>query len=561
MARRHADKSNRFSPIIALLTGLIAALSLLWALPALAGASDYCVAPKTGCTHDVADFQTALDQAHNNVDADQIFLGATTYTAPTTDGYTYDAYQYPVEIVGAGEGQTILTSPADSTQWVLYLDAGAGSSVHDLTIALPQNVGPGFAGLTTTKEAKKIEVVEDPAQSNLHDGVQLGTSASSLEDSSVSLGGAQNSFGVMLLGGGTVDRSSLSARVAMRSLGDGLVTRSRLIATEDGLQASGAPTIISSSLIRLTGPSGTGISATVQPGEDATVKADGVTVIGTGTPNSSGVFALTSSAGQAEVDLSNSILRNVPTALTAYGTAGAGPATINASYSDYDASGNAELGGGSINETNVTDVGDAGFVDPANGDFRLRPDSPLVDTGDPASPQGLDLDGNPLVVDGDSDGIDRRDMGAFELQPPPPPPPPGGGTPPPPAGGGTPPPPPAPDTEAPGISGFHATPKVFAARTGTASDPRRAHSTRFAYTLSEDAKVRLTFQRILASGGHRKAGSIARSGVTGSNSVAFRGRVGKRILRAGRYRVTVTAIDGAGNHSAPRVAGFRIAAG
>ena len=51
------------------------------------------------------------------------------------------------------------------------------------------------------------------------------------------------------------------------------------------------------------------------------------------------------------------------------------------------------------------------FVDPNNGDYRLRPDSPCIDAGDPnyvAEPNETDLDGKPRVIDC------RIDMGAYE---------------------------------------------------------------------------------------------------------------------------------------------------
>jgi len=74
---------------------------------------------------------------------------------------------------------------------------------------------------------------------------------------------------------------------------------------------------------------------------------------------------------------------------------------------------------------NLVGVGNIGddplFVNPANGDYHLLPNSPCIDTGDPnfiPEPNETDLDGWPRVVDGDEDGITVVDMGAYEYMPP-----------------------------------------------------------------------------------------------------------------------------------------------
>ena len=59
----------------------------------------------------------------------------------------------------------------------------------------------------------------------------------------------------------------------------------------------------------------------------------------------------------------------------------------------------------------------AGFAPTTTGDYRLRAGSPAIDVGNNLSVTvGTDLDGNPRIVDGDGDGDDVVDMGAYEFQ-------------------------------------------------------------------------------------------------------------------------------------------------
>jgi K319-like protein len=58
------------------------------------------------------------------------------------------------------------------------------------------------------------------------------------------------------------------------------------------------------------------------------------------------------------------------------------------------------------------------FLDPANGDYRVRMTSPVIDTGNDAAPQipPVDLTGGSRIVDGSGDGVDHVDMGALEYR-------------------------------------------------------------------------------------------------------------------------------------------------
>ena len=548
--KRWVDDGSR-GRVARWLVASVAAGCAVGAYPAVAGATDYCVAPKTCSGGNVGTLELALDLADQLPDADRILLGAATYTAPTAGGFAYDKPEWPVEIVGQGTGKTILTGPAGGSR-VLGLEASAGSSVHDLTIRVPQNAAIGARGLVTRNLARRIELVEHPTQTDNGLGVDLHHGGT-LEDSSVVLASAPDDGVAARLGegGGTVRRSELRAhRAIITSIASSgsTVERSRLTGVI-GVQAPGGLEL-KGCLVRFEF---IGIAAY----DGGSVNADGVTLAGTDLSYGYAVHATTNT----DVTLANTIVRGAGIALRAEAT-GADQTTIAVSHSDYAGSRIASGPGASISETDVSHVGDAGFADAAGGDYRLRAGSPLVDAGDPAAAQGLDLDGNPLIADGNGDGVARRDLGAFELPPAPAvggqpgPTPPGGAGP---GGGesaGT-----APaDTQAPVIGAFRATPSVFAiARTPRTAGVRSG--TRFRYTLSEPARVTLRIQRGRAGRGYRTLAKLTRNAASGTDRVRFTGRLGKRALRPGRYRALLTATDAAGNRSARRTTRFRIVRG
>ncbi len=555
-----------------LVTGMAAGL-VVCAFPTVAGATDYCVDTVAACgPKNVAGFQDALDKAAATSNADRIFLGATTYTAPIASGFTYEQQAGPVEIVGAGGGgptPTIVTSPAGGNDRVLRLMGGPGTSIHDVQIELPKNILGSLRGLWTNGTARRIRVVDaDPSQTTNRIGVVLTGGA--LEDSDVLLG--TNSDGVNLTDGApTVRSTTVSANIGISTNG-GLIERTWVGAATTGVVLQRNKTTIRSSKIAVQGASGTGLYAIVQPGFDTTVVADGLDLIGSGDPGAIGVRASTAYAplSNVTVTLRNSLLRDFPKALYA-DTLDSGIGRIDAAYSDYDASKNIAVGANAkITQVKTSNFGNAGFADVADRDYRLLPSSPLVDAGDPAATQGLDLLGSPLVADGNLDGIARRDIGAFEL----PGPVPGVGNPGPTGGGGG-----FADREAPLVSSFFSSNRLFAVgRAGTAMSAAAARGTRFRYKLSESARVTIAIQRALPGRKrhgscvrpslqlrqakrctrYRTIGRLTRTAKQGSNSIKFTGRLGSRALRPGRYRAVARATDAAGNRSAPKRARFRI---
>ena len=169
-------------------------------------------------------------------------------------------------------------------------------------------------------------------------------------------------------------------------------------------------------------------------------------------------------------------------------------------------------------------------------------------------------------------------------EPPPPPPPP-----PPPE---PPPPPPVPDTVAPLLGTFDATPARFrvagvarrdrSSRTDHGRNrprPRVPVGTTFRFSSSEAGQATILIERRLPGrmvgttcvrptralsharrcALYTRAGSVSRQAVPGVNSFRFDGRIGGKALRPGPYRATLQVTDAAGNASQPRRFAFTTA--
>jgi hypothetical protein len=126
----------------------------------------------------------------------------------------------------------------------------------------------------------------------------------------------------------------------------------------------------------------------------------------------------------------------------------------------------------------------------------------------------------------------------------------------------SPPPGPAKDTTRPSISRLRLSAGRFAVGT-------KRGGTRISYSLSEAATVRIAIER--ATGGRKKgkscakptkalkrakkctryvrAGTLTAKSKKGTTKLAFDGRVSKKLLGRGGYRIVVTAVDAAGNRT------------
>ena len=113
-----------------------------------------------------------------------------------------------------------------------------------------------------------------------------------------------------------------------------------------------------------------------------------------------------------------------------------------------------------------------------------------------------------------------------------------------------PPPPPPPDTTKPDVTRLGLSRKVF--RLGGSGTVIR-------WTLSEDATVTIRFERRVRGRWRKVRRKMTFQSTAGAHRLRFKGRFDSRHpLKPGRYRMTLTARDGAGNVSLPDRARFRL---
>jgi hypothetical protein len=108
----------------------------------------------------------------------------------------------------------------------------------------------------------------------------------------------------------------------------------------------------------------------------------------------------------------------------------------------------------------------------------------------------------------------------------------------------------------------------IAARTGTTIVYRLSEPARVVFTVQKYRKLSKACRRKLAVNRHRTGlrcrrwislkGRFAKASVAGPNSIRFTGRLKRRPLRPGSYRLVITARDKAGNAARPQRPKFRI---
>jgi hypothetical protein len=503
------------------ITAAIASAAAL-TLPQAAGATTYCVA-KPSCIAAGGTFAASVGDALNSAKAispgpDRVEIGPGDFVSAA--GFSYGAQAgNPVDIVGSGRGVTRLhdtgNGPIETT---LKMVGAHESTVSDLSIYAPPASGSGPVwALVTSEKARRIQVTGGKA----FIAVQMNQ-GSSIVDSSIQ---GSSEYGAVNATDATVSRTSIETPGdSLAANGVVRVSQSRIDARKGPAVSGNADLTVDNSQVVTHGFPG----LTSDFGSNTKLHAVNDTIIGDG--SDIGVFAGKGTQGHAtHVTVQNTTISGFTEAIHVNQAGGA--ADVKVANSNFDpakvvaSAGQLDASQGNVNV-------DPHFVDPSSGDFHLQPGSPLIDAGSADGIADNDLDGAKRALDGNGDGSALPDIGAYESpavpvkQPDPGPPAP------PPAG---PPPPTKPPVVAPAIKSLSFTHKSFRV------------------VLSKNARVKITIKR--RDG--RALGSLSRSLRLGKSTIAFKGRLGRRSLKTGRYVAVAIATDKAGHSSKKRSLKFR----
>lgn len=555
---------------VAVLASITLPLALL---TSSASAHDYCVA-KPRCAGTVvvaANLQSVLTAAETNGEADRFFLGSAIFARGP---YSYSSAE-PVELHGTKGSTTITTFQSAVVDRTVLSLTGPAVSIDGVRIELALS---GITGLGLTGGTARDITIEQMLGTSVGSGAILSDGAT-LADSNVTIRSDSVPAVGLSRGSASITNSRIFGSYGVMTVptADTLTVTRSTITASFGVFAFGGTIKVSDTVVDGRGG---GLSAgfvAIAQGPSPTVEATRTTVVG-GDPGSTNVIGAYAAAntGTATVTVRDSAMTGIGVPSLRMADPGAFGHTVLNRVAHADPIGNADRGPGTTTETNRLPA-PTGFVDPADSNFRLLPGSSLIDAGDPdftAAADATDRNGDPRLRDGNGDCTVRLDVGAYEFQPTEPcvpvtpptvdPPTPGPGPGP---GPGVPqqpqqPPRAAPDRTAPRLSALRVPTRL---KPGAALPRLRAsrRASAIAFTLSERASVTLRFTRRGRDGRYRAvrgaAAALKVSAAAGANRLRFAGRVTRRArLARGRYRVTLTAVDAAGNRSRAASAGFRI---
>lgn len=592
------------------------------AVPAGASANLYCVEkpPCLGGTS-AASPQSALILAELHLGPDTVLIGP--QAAPYEGPFSYSGAD-PVAIIGSGSGPggTTLAAPASVLPTLTLKHPG--STVSNLRIEVV--TGPGI-GLELEGTATGVRVQEDVDDDEI--GPPLGVFLA---------GGASFEQGSVVMAGGEGIASADPGSYAfvrdstVRSdEGNGIwtggklsVTRSTVVSGSTGIEIRSLDGVgdLGNTVVRSSH------DAALRATYGGTLTARHMTLLNDGdAPRGVEVAAGgPGTGGPTNLTLISSIVSGYPTTLFRQGIDSANPGNATLRYSAWDGStgqsgsGSTDLKTGNLPGTTPAFVQRLSLPPTILSNLRPLSPSPLIDAADPGAPP-TDHDGTPREQDGNGDGVDRSDIGAFEYVPHAPSaatiaavpgavagetvqfaaggatdPDPGetaklvyswefgdGGT----ATGPTAahvfsaagprtvsltvtdpsrrtatattvvnvqPGPVAKDLEAPRLSGVALSSRRLRLASPLPKLVGNSRGGQIRFTLSESARVTLSFSPLGKGAAKRTPLTLVVDGRAGANRLRFAGRISARKqLTLGRHKLTVSAVDAAGNRSRGRV--------
>jgi len=520
---------------VAVFTGLI--LALIGAAPA--SATTFCVpafhpaCPNNGTNQPQADLQTAMATLGNDGIPDKIVIDAVTLSPPgSIHPVPFYFAEDPLEVVGAGTAKTRITSSTGGNIFILNLANTNFSqrhvTMHDLSIVVPPNVGMSSASAVQSARDtfENVDFVsQDPST-----GAHTAKGAGSIIDGGVFrnvkfYGESGGRFGKAIVTGTTyipdptleIDHVNITdtdnAIDSFSGTPPPITVKSShfdvgdfAVATYEGFQ-----TTIQNSVIE---------SGQYQPffvGPNSSLTLLNSTIIGrSGSPIAIRLSLDPGDSGSANVVVKDSIIRGFPKTwmLEAPVSPADGNANLDISYSNLSSSGT-KTGDGTLNVTNGVINEDPLFK--GLTDYHLGEGSPSIDAGDPAAGGLLDdIEGTIRPLDGNGDGTAARDQGAYEA--------------------------PTLATCANTASLCPDTTKPVVSKVKFKAPKKKAGSLKF--RLSEAATVKATFKPIPPKKKpKRKAVKLSNKAKAGANTLKLK----KGKLKKGKYRLTITATDLAGN--------------